>query len=280
MYDDDPAPPLKNRMLHLVEVRERAAAQQAREAALVNAVPEAKPKSLGVAKSKAGAANYQAKAVSFGAGQTPGTTSPSPPDPAAASSTSAHELVRMTRTNPPPQHPRGNSSETTHSIQVEESGNDLCLVYDTVVTNELPEVVGVGDHNIVLLSFFDGIGAAHVALANLGVKPCFAMSFENDEECKAVLRANFPDVELINSYDLYTATELLECVHNVVKREDLVVLVTAGPPCPDFSRIKGSTSKGRSGPEGQKFVKFVELLHHLRSAADSRRWGFHFVVTS
>ena len=273
MYDDDPAPPLKNRMLHLVEARERAAARQTREAAPVVAVPEARPKSLGGAKSKAGAADSQAKAVSFGAGQTPGASSTTPPGPAATSSTGARELVRMTRTNPPRK-----PSETTHSIQVEESGNDLCLVYETVVTNELPEVVGIDDHNIVLLSFFDGIGAAHVALANLGVKPCFAMSFENDEECKAVLRANFPDVELINSYDLYTATELLECVHNVVKREDLVVLVTAGPPCPDFSRIKGSTSKGRSGPEGQKFVKFVELLHHLRSAADSRRWGFHFVV--
>ena len=266
VHDDDLAPPLKNRMLHIVEVRERAAAEQARRAAEAAAAPAACPKSLGAARSKA-------KAVSFDKGHASAAASSSPQDPAAAASSGTHALVRMTRTAPP-QEP----AVTTESIEVDALGTEHSLKYDTVVTNELHDVLGIGDHHIVLLSFFDGIGAAHVALANLGVKPCFTMSFENDEECKSVLRAHFPDVEIINSYDVYTATELMDCVQKVAQHERLVVLVTAGPPCPDFSRIKGSTSKGRSGPEGQKFVKFVELLHHLRSAAESRRWGFHFVV--
>ena len=71
----------------------------------------------------------------------------------------------------------------------------------------------------------------------------------------------------------------MECVKKATAAsDDLVILVTAGPLCPDFSRIKGSTSKGRTGPEGEKFVKFCELLHALRAAAHSRKWAFHFVV--
>ena len=94
-----------------------------------------------------------------------------------------------------------------------------------------------------------------------------------------MLRARFPDIEIIGSYDPYTAEEPMERIKKATAAsDDLVVLFTAGPPCPDFSRINGSTSKGRNGPECEKFVKFVELLRNLRAAADSRGWGVHFVV--
>ena len=170
---------------------------------------------------------------------------------------------------------------TTDCVRIEAAGDEPGMGYETIETNDLDEAMGMENVELVLLSFFDGIGAAHVALANLGVEPCFAMSFETDEECKSVIRARFPDVEVVGSYDLYKAEELMGCVKAATEAaDDFVILVTAGPPCQDFSRIKGRTSKGRTGPEGEKFVKFCELLHSLRAAAaaHARRWAFHFVV--
>ena len=83
----------------------------------------------------------------------------------------------------------------------------------------------------------------------------------------------------IGSYDICKPGELMDCVAAATKAaDDLVILVTAGPPCPDFSRIKGSTSKGRTGPEGEKFVKFCGLLRSLRADAHARGRAFHFVV--
>ena len=119
-----------------------------------------------------------------------------------------------------------------------------------VVTDESGEEPGVGFHTI-----------------------------ETDEECTSVVRAHFPAAENLGSYDTYRAEGLMDCVQAATKAtNDLVILVTAGPPCPDFSRIKGSTSKGRTGPEGEKFVKFCSLLQSLRAAAHARGWAFHFVV--
>ena len=161
----------------------------------------------------------------------------------------------------------------TDCVRIEADSNELAVGFETIQTNDLAEVMGMEDVKLVLLSFFGDIGAAHVALSNLGVKPCFAMSFETDEESKSMIRAQFPDVELIGSYDLYAAEELMECVKKATAAtDDLVILITAGPPSPDFNRIKGSTSKGRAGPEGEKFVKFCELLHAL-ALRPTRRGG-------
>ena len=265
-------------MLHLVEMKEKLAKAEARHAdqasvllqlRTVTATPgEPQPKSFGSAKS-------ESKALTLAEATTQGQAQLSflQGRPASPPGRPRRKLFRMTWIKP------RSDCEEMDCVSLRPEGNELALKYETVETSALHEVVGTSDRKLVRLSFFDGIGAAHVALANLGVKPSFAMSFENDEECKSVLRARFPDVEIISSYDLYRAEELMECIKRATSADDdFVVLVTAGPPCQDFSRIKGSTSKGRTSPEGEKFVKFVELLHNLHSAADSRGWGFHFVV--
>ena len=200
---------------------------------------ESRPKSLGAAKSKS-------------QGRPPGQP----------------VLGRMTSTRP------REDCSTTDCVRVDAAGEDPGMAFQTVETDELDEVLGMEKVKLVLLPFFDGIGAAHVALANLGVTPCFAMSFGTDEECKPVVHARFPAVETVGSYDTYTAEERMDSVKEATKaNDDLVILVTAGPLCPDFSRIKGSTSKGRTGPEGEKFVKFCSLLNSLRAAAHARGWG-------
>ena len=109
---------------------------------------EPKPKSLGAAKSKS-------------RGRPPGQP----------------VLGRMTTTRP------REDCSTTDCVRIDAAGEDNWMAYQTIETDELDEVLGMENVKLVLLSFFDGIGAAHVALANLGVKPCCAMSFETDEEC-------------------------------------------------------------------------------------------------
>ena len=238
-------------MLHLVEMKEKLAEAKARHASQAASAPqpeavaisagEPKAKSLGAAKSKSRALAFTGSLSaqqSFLQGRPP-----SPPN--------TKNLVRMMWTRP-----RENCT-TMDCVRVSAEGSELAPGYETIETNDLAEAMGMDNVKLALLPFFDGIGAAHVALANLGVKPCFAMSLESDEECKSVLRAHFPDVELIGSYDLYAAEELMECIKKATAAsDDLAILVTARPPCPDFSRIKGSTSKGRTGPECEKFAKF------------------------
>ena len=246
-------------MLHLVDMRDKLAEAKARHAGQATSTtqPEAVPDNAGEPKAKSlGVAKSKSKALAFfeslSAPSAPGT----------------EHLRLMTWTRP------REDCTTTDCVRIEADGNELSLEFETIGTNDVADVMGMEDVKLVLLSFFDGIGAAHVALSNLGVKPCFAMSFETDEGCKSVIRAQFPDVELIGSYDLYAAEELMECVKKATAAsDDLVTIVKAGPPCPDFSRIKGTTSKGRAGPEGEKFVKFCELLHALRAAAHSRGGG-------
>jgi hypothetical protein len=41
------------------------------------------------------------------------------------------------------------------------------------------------------------------------------------------------------------------------------IAITAGPPCPDFSRIKGSQGEGRDGAEGKKFDDWLTWLEEL-----------------
>ena len=194
---DDPNPPVKNRMLHLVDMRDELAEAKARHAgqAASTTQPEAVADNAGEPKAKSlGAAKSKSKALAF-----VGSLS-------APSAPGTENLRRMTWTRP------REDCTTTDCVRSEADGNELSLGFETIETSDLAEVMGMEDVRLVLLSFFDGIGAAHVALSNLGVKPCFAMSFETDEECKSVIRAQFPDVELIGSYDLYAAEELMECV--------------------------------------------------------------------
>ena len=104
---------------------------------------------------------------------------PSPPN--------AKGPVRMTWAQP-----RKDCCTVTDCIRLDAEGSELALAYETMETSDLAEVMGMDNVKLVLLSFFDGIGAAQVAMANLGVKRSFAMSFETDEECLSVLRAHSP----------------------------------------------------------------------------------------
>ena len=117
-----------------------------------------------------------------------------------------------------------------------------------------------------MLSFFDGIGTAFEALRQLGMEPLISWSFETDPDCTKVCGERHPTVQ-------HMGDALCISPHAAASRlaalapESSVVLVTAAPPCPDFSSIKGDNALGPAGPEGQKFVKWAKWLQEFKQVA-------------
>ena len=58
----------------------------------------------------------------------------------------------------------------------------------------------------------------------------------------------------------------------------LETLVTAGPPCPAFSRILEGRGGGRKSPEGHKFQEFYEFLGKVEEDTGTLRFMVESVV--
>ena len=139
---------------------------------------------------------------------------------------------------------------------------------------------------VILLSWFDGMGTAAHALHTLGARVVHHVACEVDQDCLALLGHHWPHAELHGSfYD--DAFELIvkQASVGLAKgtaaggSEPALVLATAGPPCPDFSRIRGAGATGRKGTEGRKFADFIDQrLEPLRAHCEKSGLAFSFLV--
>lgn len=100
-----------------------------------------------------------------------------------------------------------------------------------------------------VLSLFDGIAAARVALdrANIPVKSYFAS--EIDSSAIAVAKANWPDITHVGD------------IRGLVGEGMSVDLLIGGSPCQDLSIERG---RNRAGVEGNKSSLFFEYVRLLR----------------
>ena len=112
---------------------------------------------------------------------------------------------------------------------------------------------------LAVFSWFAGIGVCDLTLKALGLQPQWSVAWESDPGCQEVLRMNCPGTELREDVLRISATEL---AGELRERSITQVLLTAGAPCPDFSRIKDEPA-GRQGQEGRKFDASVDILHDL-----------------
>ncbi len=144
---------------------------------------------------------------------------------------------------------RGNKDVTTNSMHT---------------ANDIP---------VVLLSFFDGIGTARLALQSIGAHIVGSFAWETDPECTELVSHHFPDTWhrgdfLADDSKLFAAT-LMQWYDY-----EFWLIASAGPPCPDFSRIKGHSSLGRAGKEGQKFSQFCDwmdiFIQEIRAIKDTQ----------
>ena len=84
-------------------------------------------------------------------------------------------------------------------------------------------------------------------------------TWETDSDNNDLVKSHFPSAQAHLDFTQWTADQVLA----LLPEDDNLVVITAGPPCPDFSRILGSEGKGASGTEGQKFVQFSQLLNEI-----------------
>lgn len=118
---------------------------------------------------------------------------------------------------------------------------------------------------------------AKTASAMARVVPATAMrhilylSWEVDEECKGIVSHWFPHVRHFGDACNVDVKAVQAAVQEANPSGDAVVLVTAGPSCPDFSVIR-SEAPGRAGPEGRKFSEFCDHVKELEPALAPRQF--------
>ena len=122
------------------------------------------------------------------------------------------------------------------------------------------------------MSCFDGIGCARVAAEALEPHwppPKAYISWEIDDDAcqvtarmfEVIHRGNFLNEDFKN---------LEKMLRDIDPREQCLILLCAGPPCVDFSVVKGDSGLGRDGPEGVKFEQFVDWQKELVKHTGSR----------
>ena len=98
------------------------------------------------------------------------------------------------------------------------------------------------DAPILLISLFDGIGGALLALTALGMSFA-AVAIECNEEASAVVRAAFRNVQTIKNAEDFQAEAMLQVIQS---GRFSLVLVMGGSPCQQVSRLNPSRAGLRS----------------------------------
>ncbi len=140
-----------------------------------------------------------------------------------------------------------------------------------VLTGEWGEVVLPQDAYFVVVGYFSGLAPEHVSLdLYLGIHPDLAIAVEDNPECKAVVARHFPDIIVLDDADKATASVIIEILKSKNVPPGAIILLSAGPPCPDYSIIRGDRAQGRTGPEGRKFVDFCKTARELKATSPWR----------
>ena len=116
---------------------------------------------------------------------------------------------------------------------------------------------------ILHISFFDGIGTASQALKFLGANVIFTMSWETDPDCQAVLHHHHQPIQHgdITHLDRETLNLLIQPL--VQENPDMIILITTGPPCVDFSRLRHQPP-GTQGQQGNLLQRQSDIIINLQ----------------
>ena len=91
------------------------------------------------------------------------------------------------------------------------------------------------------------------------------VSWEIDKGCQSPTTHHFPFIQHRGDFTKDDINSLLQFLDSIDPEQDAEILFCAGPPCPDFSSIRGTLAPGRAGSEGQKFDLCIDFLDNLRS---------------
>lgn len=119
---------------------------------------------------------------------------------------------------------------------------------------------------LILLSVFDGIGCAMLAIDQLKEQFDLTVHFfawETDQECIDVTARRF-NVRHRGDFRTDDMDELVQQIHDIDAQGTMLILLTAGPPCADYSQILGDAGMGKLGNEGIKFEQFCSWQDDLQ----------------
>ena len=132
----------------------------------------------------------------------------------------------------------------------------------------------ISQRPILHLSFFDGIGAASVALQYLGANIVFTLSWETNPQCQALLQHHFQSIQH-GDVSILTRPQLNEIIRHAAQgTEDLIILITAGPPCVDFSRLRNQPP-GMQGEQGNLLSRQTEIILGIKED-----WSHLYLILS
>jgi len=104
---------------------------------------------------------------------------------------------------------------------------------------------------ITVLSLFDGLGGARIAMDRLGI-PCKYYASEINKDSIKIAMKNYPDI-----IQLGDITKIKGC--NLPK----IDLLTGGSPCQDLSNAKPN-GEGLNGEKSKLFYEFNRLLKEIK----------------
>jgi site-specific DNA-cytosine methylase len=103
-----------------------------------------------------------------------------------------------------------------------------------------------------VLSLFDGMGGARIALDNLGID-CEYYASEIDEPARLVHMKNYPDTIQVGDVTKLTADSLPE-----------IDLLIGGSPCQSFSTAARQKESGLVKGESQLFFEYLRVLKEVK----------------
>lgn len=112
----------------------------------------------------------------------------------------------------------------------------------------------IGNDIMKILSLFDGISCARVALERAGIPVEVYYASEIDKYAIQVSNKNYPDITHIGSV---TDFDIHEYDYNDIN------LLIGGSPCQDLSISKSKTRKGLDGTKSSLFYEYVRILREV-----------------
>ena len=133
-----------------------------------------------------------------------------------------------------------------------------CLWYPTPSLSNLFDnfISPVSARQLVVLSFFDGVGTAPWLVQQLVGTPRMAFAWEIDRDCVAVSKARVPFVQHRGNILTDDYTALASLIDVEAGDETFYILVSSGAPCPDFPKFRTRRRDGlvRKAPSFALFV--------------------------
>lgn len=108
------------------------------------------------------------------------------------------------------------------------------------------------------LSFFSGCLGLDLGLEQAGIHQVLAC--EIDKSAQASIRANRPDMAVIDDILGYEASDLRKLAG--LKRGQRPTLVVGGPPCQAFSTA--GKRQGFTDPRGNVFLRYIQIIEDLK----------------